>query len=294
MTAHEQTNRRGFLAAGIAALSAASLPRLTRGVDLERISRTDEILEHHGKPFDAKRPLAGHAHVEPRTAPSVVQQRANSRMAQGGKESASLSDAELPARQKLLDAIGYGSPLQTADIGTSVAKNALIGTLWAGARLLTQEVLNHCGVDSSQLTQHPSQKLYLETLRSKPIETLLMTCVAAPILEEVVFRALPSSLLDQRGEHGLSWSAGIPISLMFTLAHNIVPDKSKPLNLSFDASSISIPTFAAGLVFWYLQRTAGVDAAIVAHMANNCTLQAVQIAKMLNAATETEPLHSSK
>lgn len=233
----QPTSRRGFLAAGITALAAASLPRLTSAVSEERSQSAENILKEKSLP--------------------------------------TLSRAEL------LDGLGYGSPLQTSDLRTVITKNALFGTMLATAKLLTQEALDHYGIESSHFMKHPSQKMYLEALPSKPLDTMFSTCIAAPILEEVIFRALPSALLDNRGQHGLAWGAGIPISALFTLAHNLVPDKTKPLGVTFDCSSVSLPTFASGLVLWYLQRTAGVDAAIVAHMANNCTYQAVNIAKLL-------------
>ena len=204
-------------------------------------------------------------------------------------------------RGAVLEAIGAAGPNGLEDMRAVLTKNALTGVLFASAKLLTQEVFNHLKIDSAHFMQHESQKQYLELLRSAPLDTIFTTCLAAPIIEEVVFRLLPSQYADRNENMGLAWNIGIPISAVFALMHNITQDRSKPFlkSFSFDTESFSVPAFAAGLVFWYLQRTYGIQASMIAHIASNSTQTSVQIAKLLMTATsdiqvEGKPESSSK
>ena len=120
-----------------------------------------------------------------------------------------------------------------------------------------------------------------EYLMSKPInEILLDAAVASPILEETLFRAIPSFVASGLGAKGNVWEVGIPTSAVFALVHNIGinEDYKKELNME----KMPLYQFAGGLFYWYLMRERGFTHSVVAHSANNAV--AMTVAKVFHSA----------
>jgi len=121
------------------------------------------------------------------------------------------------------------------------------------------------------LTLTPSQRFY--------------TAVTAPIVEETVFRAGPSALVDlaQRGVQGspsevlakgvkagtedltrAEFIGGALSSLAFGLAHNIGTGFK-----SFDTQSIPAGHTFSGIMYWLIARRHGITKSVAAHMGIN-------------------------
>lgn len=104
--------------------------------------------------------------------------------------------------------------------------------------------------------------------------------ITAPIIEEAVFRLLPSRLYDRlfsnRPESNTKymelsrreWVAGGIVSLLFGAVHNVTEK-------GFNTNTIPAAQTVMGLAFWKLQRTRGYTANTSAHAAINGSLVAV-------------------
>lgn len=100
--------------------------------------------------------------------------------------------------------------------------------------------------------------------------------VMAPITEEMVFRALPSAIISEKGNvgrelifgtAGLGMTrrellAGVISSLIFGGVHNITAK-------GFDTNTIPASQTFVGIVSWYLQRKFGFFANTASHMMSN-------------------------
>jgi hypothetical protein len=121
-------------------------------------------------------------------------------------------------------------------------------------------------------TGNANEALIIQSLKENRFLQQLKSCVAAPVLEEIIFRLLPSKVIDYISSNGglkdqngeIRWDVGIPVSLLFSGLHNIKKDGS-----GFSADVIPLQQFIGGLVLWYLQRKYGVDTAITAHATHN-------------------------
>lgn len=103
-----------------------------------------------------------------------------------------------------------------------------------------------------------------------------------PAGEELIFRILPSWLLRKEG---MQWQVGIPMSLAFAAAHNLMDVKHKtqsavPLSdgVKLSLDTIPLPQFLLGAFCWYVMRKYGDLAPILAHALNN---QAAALAVVL-------------
>jgi len=110
-----------------------------------------------------------------------------------------------------------------------------------------------------------SDEKIIEYLRDKPISGLLEAGVLGPIIEEALFRALPSGFIDKNDKRS-RWEIGIPTSLLFALVHNLKKEESGELQF---AKSVPISQFMGGLFYWYLMREKGYSHATMAHSMNN-------------------------
>jgi hypothetical protein len=97
--------------------------------------------------------------------------------------------------------------------------------------------------------------------------------VVGPIVEEAIFRVLPSLLAPMPGAR---WDMGIPFNVIFSLMHSVVPDEA-PTRLSIPLSStqklsldkLPVSQFFLGAFCWYCARTYGSLAPILTHGLNN-------------------------
>ncbi len=116
----------------------------------------------------------------------------------------------------------------------------------------------------------------VEQLKERPdicTKAYIHAGLFVPIREEVVFRVLPSGFLRGGGSR---WEAGIPLSIAFAAMHNLVPssehtEKSLPIGdrtkLSLDY--VPLPQLLFGAFCWYLARSYGELAPVLAHVAHN-------------------------
>lgn len=114
-------------------------------------------------------------------------------------------------------------------------------------------------------------KQIMERAKKAPFKTATNAVVVAPAIEELVFRAIPSTTADflnpsDRGDK--RWALGTLASIAFAAAHNI----------SADEPHLPLPQFVGGLGFWYAQRRGGYNHATVTHAANNALPVALLIA----------------
>ena len=163
-------------------------------------------------------------------------------------------------------------------------KSAITGILLALGKICTTQLLKELNIDADAFMKHNSQIELKKQLTKKPLDTVFHAIIAAPIIEEYLFRLMPSQMATKQGDRGLAWKTGIPTSILFSLLHNIKKDDNKKgfEKYSFDTEHFSIPTFLSGLTFWYIQRQYGVDNAIISHMTNNITHMAFNIYELLN------------
>jgi membrane protease YdiL (CAAX protease family) len=92
--------------------------------------------------------------------------------------------------------------------------------------------------------------------RQHPAFTVFHGSVISPIVEEAIFRYVPSCFLDRRGQYGLELPKGALISLIFAASH------SGPFG-------IPVPQFISGLNYWEIQRIGGFKYAVIAHSTRN-------------------------
>lgn len=108
----------------------------------------------------------------------------------------------------------------------------------------------------------------------KPALFMLEAAVAAPLIEESIFRLAPNLLLNlllKDGPKSERWGLGIPISLLFAYAHNFT-DEGAEGKLKFDKGKFPLSHFIAGLYLWKMMRERGFLHAVIAHSTNNAAI----------------------
>ncbi len=90
--------------------------------------------------------------------------------------------------------------------------------------------------------------------------------VGSPVVEEVIFRALPSLIIKDAGN---AWTAGTISSGLFAAAH--------AYDRKTGNTSLPVQQFNLGMLTWWLQRNRGFKHAVLSHALNN-TPSAVSIA----------------
>ena len=117
---------------------------------------------------------------------------------------------------------------------------------------------------------------FLEKMLDDPegagIRIYHVLCVRAPIIEEALFRIIPSYL---SGGAGKRWDVGIPTSALFALLHNLTARETPGLGIPLGAERklaltwVPLPQFMMGCYFWYLMREHGALAALLTHSGAN-------------------------
>ncbi len=100
-------------------------------------------------------------------------------------------------------------------------------------------------------------------LRLSLTKAFYLGVVKAPIIEELLFRALPGAISK-------TWWMGVPSSLAFGIIHNFYREKGR---MKF-SRTIPVPQIYGGLYFWWLQRHRGFSHSILAHSTQNLLLPA--------------------
>ena len=95
-----------------------------------------------------------------------------------------------------------------------------------------------------------------ERLAADPAKELFVGVVAAPVIEEVLFRGMPLRFFP--GADALS-SIGLTSTALFTASHG----------------SLSPDIFAKGIFYWHIAQKYGLRSAVAAHGATNLTYYGV-------------------
>lgn len=113
------------------------------------------------------------------------------------------------------------------------------------------------------------------------LHSMALGAVLLPVVEEFVFRWLPSWLSDAfagRSDRP-RWALGLPLVLLFAAMHNLRVNDAAPAagwalgaGLSFDTSTWPLPQFTFGLLAWDLVRRYGPWASGFAHVLHNAVV----------------------
>ena len=112
---------------------------------------------------------------------------------------------------------------------------------------------------------------------------VLKTVVVHPLAEEVMFRNTLSKIagIKTPGSNEKKWEVGIPVAVLFALAHNQQYDpETRKYSFQSLKESIPIPHFIQGIFCWYLMREKGLDHAILAHSLHNTEI--IGVYELLN------------
>lgn len=104
------------------------------------------------------------------------------------------------------------------------------------------------------------RKRFQHLLNGQPAEYLIMGGLIRPFLEELIFRWLPSKLLNDQSRH-LHWKMGLASSAVFAFLHHPLHPDRFPLS-----------EFMAGMTYWGIMRRYGLQAAGLAHASTNTSL----------------------
>ncbi len=113
----------------------------------------------------------------------------------------------------------------------------------------------------SKVMQDPDR---IKSLIEKPFEDFILHAIAAPAIEETLFRLVPSAFIGKKG--GIRWDAGIPVSVIFALMHNLEVNEFKEFKFR---KVVPLSQFIQGVFYWYLMREKGVTHAMFAHSMHN-------------------------
>jgi len=129
--------------------------------------------------------------------------------------------------------------------------------------ILTTAIFTKLGIPYGR-SLSPEEIERIAENKGRTINQVIEGVVLAPVLEEAILRALPSSLIGNNKE--LRWDIGIPTSALFALAHNFNVDEFDEIKFE---KSIPITQFMSGLFYWYLMRKGGYSHAVLSHSLHN-------------------------
>lgn len=84
----------------------------------------------------------------------------------------------------------------------------------------------------------------------------LLMIVIAPLLEEIVFRIIPSAMLSKFTDD-ICWTMGVITSILFALLHGMAVSGNK--------LHVPIGQFFVGMMLWYIVRVYGFEWAFLSH-----------------------------
>lgn len=146
----------------------------------------------------------------------------------------------------------------------SYTKTIIEQSLIMGASVIADTILEKLKIEHGNKIL--SEEDIIEYFRDKPIKGLLEVGILGPVVEEALFRALPSRGLINKKDARHRWDIGIPTSLLFALGHNLKIEESGELRF---IKSVPVSAFMGGLFYWYLMREKGYSHAAIAHSMNN-------------------------
>lgn len=145
----------------------------------------------------------------------------------------------------------------------SYTETAIEQSLMIGAKYIAHAIFKKLKIEHGDKSMTDEE--IIKSLRDYPIATLFASGVFVPVIEEALFRGLPSAFIDTNDTRR-RWEIGIPTSLLFALVHNVSKEESGKLQF---IKSVPINQFMGGLFYWYLMREKGYSHAVFAHSMNN-------------------------
>lgn len=128
-------------------------------------------------------------------------------------------------------------------------------------------------------------KLYEEAVNKKTLQTYLSSNLFIPLMEEVMFRLIPSSFLDGKDRGSIRWDVGLTSNVIFALIHNFGNPEENKYTVSL--TSIPLVQFVLGSYCWYAQRTGGFIHSAGAHILYNNLCSAYEAYENNKAITDT-------
>lgn len=133
----------------------------------------------------------------------------------------------------------------------------------------------------SLITHSANAQEMLDQFERSPAGLAVDAVVTKPILEETIFRLVPSILAATiaRNNPALALSIGLASSAGFSVYHDIGGDfRLHPEHMSLGQNGFH---FAAGLGLWTIAQQRGISHAYAAHMSANATILAFVAAARL-------------
>ena len=110
-------------------------------------------------------------------------------------------------------------------------------------------------------------ELYEEQVEESPYTVFARDNFLIPIIEEAIFRLLPSSFFTEEKVPQLHWKTGLASTLVFAAIHNFSKPEHNKICVHFD--SIPLEQLILGAYCWYAQRYGGFVHAAGAHVLYN-------------------------
>jgi hypothetical protein len=148
--------------------------------------------------------------------------------------------------------------------GISTAIETVI--MWAGNMALA-DVLDRTSIKHGG---HAGDgEYYAEQVEKAPMKTYLQNNMVIPVIEEMIFRLLPSAFFrdGKAPDTSLRWNVGLTSAALFSLMHNF--SMPKPGKIAIHLDSLPLEQMVLGAYCWYAQRKGGFFHATAAHVAYN-------------------------
>lgn len=158
---------------------------------------------------------------------------------------------------------GVGVGLAAAPVLEVMAQASVIAT-----EALTDKSVDNASVKASNLARCTS---YEEGKCEYSINDIYEFVLEAPLKEEIIYRSVPSAMLDltnkltrssEKVKSRREWGVGVMQGVLFGLLHNFTSN-------GFDRNTIPSPQVVVGFGLWYLQRKYGFASNFSAHAALN-------------------------
>lgn len=140
------------------------------------------------------------------------------------------------------------------------------GIAWGIGDSILGRFLNRRGVRIGNTQKPLEQNPLLREVEKNALIQLTASWVAAPLAEELIFRAFPKNQWAQGQD--MRWDVGITTSLLFALHHNITGSLTPP-RIGIDLSRIHALAFPVGLFCWLKVKRGGYYHAVATHSGHN-------------------------
>lgn len=108
-------------------------------------------------------------------------------------------------------------------------------------------------------------------LKRNPARATAIYALAVPLVEEALFRGMPSLLLDLLGADRAEVGTGIVSSLAFAALHGLRSKDDQNGKTEYKLKYFPPEQFVLGMFYWHVCRTMGLGYSILSHVAINST-----------------------